>query len=113
MARRAIPDPLERRHLLEKELEAAQALPIAEAYLAEGRSVEALAFLRAAGATERLEALCGEAIDAGDAFLLRETCKALSRAPEAAEWRALAERAAACGKRLYEDQARRQLGREG
>ena len=35
MARAQIPDPLSRRHLVEREMPAAQSLQIAEAYLAE------------------------------------------------------------------------------
>lgn len=113
MARSQIPDPLTRRHLLEKKLDAAHAGRIADAYLAAGRTVEALAFLKAADATERLQAIRAEAVAAGDAFLLRETAKALSQAPAGDEWRALAESAAAMGKELYADQAQRQVGREG
>ena len=40
-----IPDPLKRRHLVEGDLDPAKALALAEAYLAEGRSQEAVAFL--------------------------------------------------------------------
>ena len=46
MARTGIPDPLERRHLVEKDLPAAQALAIANAYLEKDRCLEALDFLR-------------------------------------------------------------------
>ena len=50
MARSVVPNPLERRVLLEKQLDPAHALRIAEAYLAQDRAVEALAFLRRAEA---------------------------------------------------------------
>jgi hypothetical protein len=43
MPRRAIPDPLKRRHLVESALDPARALAIAEAYLEEGRRLEAAA----------------------------------------------------------------------
>ena len=42
MARPKIPGPLERRHLIERELAPAQAIKTAEAYLAEGRAIEAV-----------------------------------------------------------------------
>lgn len=113
MARRVIPDPLERRHLLEKKLDPAPAARVAEAYLATGRTVEALAFLKAAGAVDRLESLLTEAVASGDSFLLREVAKALGRPPTSDEWRALADAAATAGKLLYADQARRQIGKEG
>ena len=71
MAKSKIPDPLERRHLLERELPPAQALRLAEAYLAEGRTLEAVDFLRKAEAKDRLAALRAEAVAAGDSFLLR------------------------------------------
>jgi len=113
VARSLIPDPLTRRHLLEQKLDAAQAGRIGEAYLAAGRAVEALAFLKAADATDRLAAIRDEAIAAGDAFLLRETAKAMAQSAAADEWRVLADNATAAEKVLYADQARRQLGREG
>ena len=111
MAKQPIPNPLERRHLLERELEPARALAIADAYLAAARSLEAVAFLRKAGAKERLEALVQEALCEGDAFLLREVAQALGREPDAALWRQLAEAAAAAGKDRYVAEARRQAER--
>jgi hypothetical protein len=53
MADAKIPGPLERRHLLEKELPPAQALAIAEAYLEQDRCVEAVDFLALAAAGAR------------------------------------------------------------
>ena len=111
MAQSRIPNPLERRHLVERELPPAQALRIAEAYLEEGRSVEALEFLRKAGASERLGELRREAIETGDAFLLRGVAAAGGEAPTREEWLALADAAAAAGKLRYADEARRQAQR--
>ncbi len=108
MARSAIPDPLERRHLIERELPAARLLATAEAYLERGRLIEALDFLRRAGATERLAELRNQAIQAGDAFLLRSVAAASEIPPEREEWRALAAAAAAAGKERYALDAGRQ-----
>jgi hypothetical protein len=107
MARSRIPDPLSRRHLVERELAPAQALAIAEAYLEQGRRVEALEFLRKAGARERLEALRREAVLGGDAFLLRAVAAQLGVEPDRQEWRALAEAAEAAGLGAYAAEARR------
>lgn len=111
MARRVIPNPLERRHVLEGKLDAARALKIGEAYLAEDRIIESIAFLRIASAGDRLDELRRRAIETGDAFLLREVARAQERPAAPAEWAELVSGAAAAGKRLYEDDARRQLGR--
>src|SRR5262245_61103343 len=111
MAKRSIPDPLERRHLLERELEPSRALAIAEAYLTEGRALEAVAFLRKAGARDRLEALSEAALREGDAFLMREVAQALDREPGAGLWQRLTEVAAAAGKDRYAAEARRQAER--
>ena len=111
MAKPSLPNPLERRHLLERELEPARALTIADAYIADARSLEAVAFLRKAGATDRLEALVQEALRAGDAFLLREVAQALGREFEAALWHQLEGAAAAAGKDRYVAEARRQAER--
>jgi hypothetical protein len=106
-----LPDPLTRRHLLERDLPAAQALATAEAYLAEGRSVEAIDFLAKADASERLADLRVEAVASGDPFLLRSVARANRVAPTHEEWVALAEAAAAAGKEVYAADARRQAGR--
>ena len=45
MAKSKIPGPLERSHLVEKEMDAESASKVAEAYLAEGRKNEAIEFL--------------------------------------------------------------------
>jgi hypothetical protein len=111
MARSKIPDPLKRRHLVEGEQSAAQSLAVAEAYLEQGRAVEALAFLVKAGADDRLVELRGAAVEAGDLFLLRQVATAQREAPSAAEWSALAAAAEASGKELYAADARRQAER--
>lgn len=111
MAKSKIPDPLTRRHLVEKELPAEQARGIADAYLAEGRADEAVDFLRLANDTERLGELRGEAISSGNAFLLRQVTLALGVAPERDEWRRLADAARALGKERYAEEAQRQVER--
>lgn len=113
MARNVLPDPLQRRHLVERELPAAQALRTAEAYLAEGRMLEAVDFLRIAGAAERLAELRRGALEAGDLFLLRAVAAAAGEAPRHDEWDALARAAEAAGKLRYAADARRQLTRGG
>jgi hypothetical protein len=113
VAKTKIPDPLARRHLVERELPPAQALRLAEAYLAQGRELEAVDFLRKAGARDRLLALRESALAAGDAFLLRAVSAALGEPPDAAAWQALAEAAAAAGKQRYAADARRQVTHGG
>jgi hypothetical protein len=111
MAKSKIPDPLSRRHLIERELSAAHALRIAEAYLEQGRSVEAIAFLCKAEASEQLASLRTQAVESGDAFLLRVLGDATGEAPARDEWQILAERAAAAGKERYAAEAIRQAER--
>ena len=62
MAKSIIPNPLERRHLVEKDLDAIAASKIADAYLEEGRKLEAIDFLAKANDSERLRAIAEEAI---------------------------------------------------
>ncbi len=57
MAKSKIPGPIERRHLIGRDLSAAQALRYAEAYLEEGRDQDAIEFLVKAEAEEQLEAM--------------------------------------------------------
>ena len=111
MARTKIPNPLDRRHLLARELPEARAREIGAAYLAEGRGLEAADFLAKAGSTEDLEALREEAIAAGDVFAFRMISGLLEREPQREEWSRLAEAAAAAGKLRYETEARRQAER--
>ncbi|MEE2677519.1 MAG: hypothetical protein VX546_02960 [Myxococcota bacterium] len=111
MARNKIPDPLSRRHLLEGELPEARALAIGQAYLAEGRTVEALDFLARAEAAEELAALRVEAVAAGDLFLFRAIARAAGDAPTHEEWVAVAAAAEAAGMERYAQDARRQVER--
>jgi len=111
MAKNKIPDPLERRHLVERKLPVEQALAIAEAYLEEGRSEEAVEFLEKAGAEDRLESLTREAVESGDLFLLNEISRVCRREPDSQSWQRLAESARRAGKDLYAEDADRQAKR--
>jgi hypothetical protein len=111
MARSRIPDPLERRHVIERSLAPAQAERVAEAYLGESRRLEALVFLGQAGAQERLAELRRQAIDEGDAFLLRAVANTTGEPPRREEWLELAAAAEAAGKERYAADARRQAER--
>lgn len=108
-----IPDPLKRRHLLESPPEGAKALAIAEAYLEEDRRLEALLFLKHAGATDRIEAILEEGIAEGDVFLVRESALLLDREMDGREWRRVAEAASAHGRDAYAADAIRQAERLG
>ena len=112
MAKNAIPGALERRHLIEKEQAPPQSLRIAQAYLDAGRVVEALEFLRKADAGEQLAALRAQAVEEGDAFLLRSAAETQGSVPSRDEWRELAQAAAAAGKDCYALEAQRQAERE-
>ena len=108
-----IPDPLARRHELEKPLDPAKARAIGEAYLAEKRELEAVAFFKKAGANEALEKLCASAVERGDAFLLREASAALGREADRASWERLGSAAAMQGREKYATEASRQVARLG
>jgi hypothetical protein len=97
--------------MVEQPMDPARALRIAEAYLEEGRAMEAVAFLAKAEARDRLETLREQAVAEGDAFLLREISAALGEEADAATWQALAEAARAGGKDLYAAEASRQAAR--
>lgn len=105
MARSAIPNPLERRHLIEREATPEQSRKLAEQYLAEGRDWEAIAFLTKAGDRERLAALRETAILAGDTFLVRDITRALHDEVPAEAWRRVAQAATEQGKELFAAQA--------
>jgi hypothetical protein len=111
MAKKKLPDPLRRRHLVEQEMDPGRALQLAETYLAEGRAIEAVSFLIKAEAPERLVELREQAVRDGDAFLLRELSAALAEEFDAATWQALAEAARAAGKDRYAAEASRQAAR--
>jgi hypothetical protein len=108
-----LPGPIERRHLIERELSPAQALRYAEAYLAEGLEVDAVSFLVKAEATDQLDALRVRAIEAGDAFLFRSVASETGAPPTPEEWKALAGGAARAGKEHYAAEALRQAERWG
>ena len=111
MARSQIPDPLTRRHLIEREMPPEKAREIADAYLASERRGEAIEFLRKANAGDRLAALRGEAIGDGDVFLLRQVADAMAQPVGREEWQATARAAERCGKERYAAEARRQAER--
>lgn len=111
MAKSKIPSPLERRHLIERELSAEQALGLADAYLEQGRVEEAVVFLGKAGADERLDALLQEAVSHGDVFLVQSISRELGTTVPASTWEEVAEHARAAGKDLYAEAAERQAHR--
>ena len=111
MGKTKLPGPIERRHLIERELSDAHALRYAEAYLAEGLELDAIAFLVKAEATDQLDALRARAIEAGDGFLLRAVAMETGTPPKSEEWKALAEGATRAGKELYAAEALRQAER--
>ncbi len=111
MAKSKIPSPLERRHVVEKDLNVKNAMEIADAYIADGRSFEAIDFLSKVEATDRLNELRDLAIESGDAFLFQAIVRAGGEEPDKEAWSRLAEAADAAGKERYADVARRQLGR--
>jgi hypothetical protein len=107
MPKQSIPNPLERRHLIERTATAEQSLALADAYLAADRPWEAIAFLAKADASDRLAAIRDAAVEAGDAFLVREVTRVLRDDVPAARWRQVASAAAAAGKERYAAQAER------
>lgn len=107
MAKTKLPDPLGRRHLIERELAPDQALAYAEAYMEEGRPVEAVDFFAKADAKESLESLRRDAIDAGDVFLLRAIAQAIGVFPNRNDWQEVARAAEAAGKERYAKEALR------
>ena len=111
MGKSKLPGSIERRHPIERELRTAQALRYAEAYLAEGLELDAVAFFVKAEATDQLDALRGRAIEAGDGFLLRTLALETGVPPKAEEWKALAEGATRAGKERYAAEALRQAER--
>ncbi len=106
MAKTKLPDPLMRRHLIERELAPAQAIKYAEAYLEEGRGIEAVDFFAKAEAVEPLEELRREAVRSGDVFLLRAIAAAIGVFPDRDEWHEVARGADAAGKERYATEAR-------
>ncbi|MBW2291849.1 MAG: hypothetical protein JRG94_06010 [Deltaproteobacteria bacterium] len=111
MAKPAIPSPLDRRHLVEKDLDEKTALKIAAAYLEQGRRNEAIDFLAKANDTAQLKALADEAISLGDPFLLQSVTQATGEEPDRASWNRCADAAEAAGKSRYAVTARRNAAR--
>ncbi len=111
MAKSKLPGPIERRHLVERDLSTAQALRYAEAYLEEGRDQDAVEFLVKAEAEEQLEAMRQRSIETGDVFLLRTLSAATGVTPDHEQWQQLAEAAAAAGKERYAAEALRHAER--
>jgi hypothetical protein len=111
VAKVKIPDPLERRHLVEKQLPPAQARAIADAYLADDRCVEAIDFLKLAAAGAQLADLRERAIRDGDAFLLRAVARAQELPPTREDWQKLEAAANASGRERYALTAHRQVER--
>ncbi len=111
MAKSRIPNPLERRHLVERELSPEQATALADVYLADGRTEEAVAFLAKAGAEDRLRALWGEAAEVGNVFLLKQIAPLLASEPTHEEWQRVADAARANGKDFYAEAAQRLANR--
>lgn len=107
MARSKTPNPLDRRHLVERQLAPAQAQRVADAYLAEDRPVDALEFLVRAGDTEKLSALRRQAIESGDVFLLRAVARVTQAPAQRDEWISLGAAAEGAGKARYAAEARR------
>ncbi len=98
MARKKLPDPLARRHLLEGNLDPAKAAAIGQAYLEADREVEAVDFLARGEQSETLETLRATAIERGDVFLVRLVSGALDEELDAATWRRVGEAARAGGR---------------
>lgn len=111
MAKSPIPNPLQRRHLVEKDLDEKTASKIARAYLEEGRRNEAVAFLAKANDSEGLKALADEAVSLGDVFLLQSIAQLTGDEPDRATWIRCADSAEAVGKDRYAVTARRNAAR--
>ena len=107
MAKTGIPNPLKRRHMIEQEMSASEALAVAEVYLEADRASEALVFLVKAEARDRMMILVEEAIVEGDAFLLKQLTDALEEDPGEAAWERATKAATAAGKDRYAEMARR------
>jgi len=114
-----LPDPLSRRHLLDRALEPAKALALAKRYLEDGREVEAIDFLAVARAgsneeaREALVSLRDEALERGDVFLMRVSSRALDEEPSQRTWQALADAASRAGRSKDAETAQRLAAVDG
>lgn len=111
MAKSTIPNPLERRHLVERDLDTKIASNIARAYLEAGRKLEAVDFLAKADDQKGLRAIAAEAIAEGDPFLLQTVTNFIGEDPDRATWERCADAAEAKGKERYAATARRNAAR--
>ncbi|MCP4036731.1 MAG: hypothetical protein GY944_22635 [bacterium] len=111
MARPTIPNPLERRHLIEKEMDPKAAAKIARAYLDAGRTSEALDFLAKADDVDTLEQLAKQAAADGDPFQLQWIARLLGTELDRDTWIRCADAAEASGKARYAATARRNATR--
>jgi hypothetical protein len=107
VARSKLPDPLEKRHLLEGDLDPARARALGETCLEAGREIDAVAFLAVAGVHDALRSLQEQALARGDVFLMRAASSALGEEPVSETWRSLAETASAAGRDADAETARR------
>ncbi|MFK7897618.1 MAG: hypothetical protein AB8G23_17410 [Myxococcota bacterium] len=107
MAKIKLPDSLARRHLLEGKLDAKKARAIADAYLEQGREIEAIDFLSHAEATDELGQLQKAALERGDVFLMKAASAALGDEPSSQTWRDLATAATAKGRERDAESAAR------
>jgi hypothetical protein len=111
MAKSTIPNPLERRLLIERDLDAKAAGAIAQAYLDEGRKIEAIDFLAKANDEAGLRAIGESAVADGDPFLLQSVARLTGDDPDRATWERCADAAQAAGKARYASTARRNAAR--
>lgn len=111
VAKSRIPDALTRRHLIEKEMDAGGAMAIADAYLEDGRTHEALDFLVKVDAQEQIDQLFEQAVESGDTFMVQVISRVTEREFDAECWERVARAAEAAGKERYAATAWRQIGR--
>jgi hypothetical protein len=107
LAKKKLPNPLEHRHLLERDLDAGEAVAYADVYIEEDRPLDAVEFLAKAGASERLSELAETAIREGNAFLLKRIFAVQGLEAGQESWQRLAEAAEANGLESYARAARR------
>lgn len=98
MAKTKHPDPLSRRHLLEREIEPSKASAIAKAYLDEGREIEAIDFFAKAEDRDALMKIQEVAVERGDVFLMKAASEGLGEEASTARWEELARRAGELGR---------------
>ena len=113
MARKVqVPNPLQRRHLLEQKLAPERAVGIAAAYAEAEQWVDAIAFYAKAEAFDELGKIAERAVEQGDEFLFSAAMGALAQEANQEQWEKLARAAEGLGKMRYAENARRVAGRE-